>query len=87
MFYDSSSAIKLSRNHVLHDRSKHIDVRFHFHTNLTKDETVGLVHCTSQQQVVDITTKALKVDQSEKLREELGMIQVTIRCLLLINVN
>lgn len=27
---DSSSAIKLSKNPVLHGRSKHIDVRFHF---------------------------------------------------------
>ena len=27
---DSSSAIKLSKNPVMHGRSKHIDVRFHF---------------------------------------------------------
>ena len=28
--YDNSSAIKLSKNPVMHGRSKHIDVRFHF---------------------------------------------------------
>ena len=32
MFCDNSSIIKLSKNPVLHGRSKHIDVRFHFFT-------------------------------------------------------
>jgi hypothetical protein len=30
VFCDNSSTIKLSKNHVLHGRSKHIDIRFHF---------------------------------------------------------
>lgn len=30
IFCDNSSAIKLSRNPVLHGHSRHIDVRFHF---------------------------------------------------------
>ena len=30
IYCDNSSAIKLSKNPVLHGRSKHIDVRFHF---------------------------------------------------------
>lgn len=33
---DNSSTIKLSKNPVLHGRSKHIDVRFHFLRNLVK---------------------------------------------------
>ena len=35
---DSSSAIKLSKNPVMHGRSKHIDVRFHFLRDLTNVE-------------------------------------------------
>ena len=34
--YDSSSTIELSKNPVMHGRSKHIDVRFHFLRDLTK---------------------------------------------------
>lgn len=30
IFCDNSSAIKLSKNPVMHGRSKHIDIRFHF---------------------------------------------------------
>lgn len=37
---DSSSVVKTSKNPVIHGRSKHIDVRFHFLRELTKDGTV-----------------------------------------------
>ena len=42
---DNSSTIKLSKNPVMHGRSKHIDVRFHFLRNLTKEGTIEFVHC------------------------------------------
>ena len=47
MMCDNSSTIKLSKNLVMHGRSKHIDVRFHFLRNLTKEGTIELVHCGS----------------------------------------
>ncbi|KAL0420696.1 UNVERIFIED_CONTAM: Retrovirus-related Pol polyprotein from transposon TNT 1-94 [Sesamum latifolium] len=62
IYCDSSSAIKLSKNPVMHGRSKHIDVRFHFLRDLTKDGTIDLVHCRTQEQLADIMTKPLKLD-------------------------
>ena len=59
---DNSSTIKLSKNPVMHGRNKHIDVRFHFLRNLTKEGTIELVHCGSQDQVADIMTKPLKLE-------------------------
>ena len=59
---DNSSTIKLSKNPVMHGRSKHIDVRFHFLRNLTKEGTIELVHCGSQDLVADIMTKLLKLE-------------------------
>ncbi|CAI0462687.1 unnamed protein product [Linum tenue] len=55
-----NSAIKLSKNPVLHGRSKHIDVRFHFPRDLVKNETVELVCCGTREQVADIMTKIVK---------------------------
>ena len=40
VFCDNSSTIKLSKNLVMHGRSKHIDVRFHFLRDLTKERVV-----------------------------------------------
>ena len=66
---DSSSAIKLSKNPVMHGRSKHIDVRVHFLRELTKAGTVELVHCGTQEQLADVMTKPLKLNAFLKLRE------------------
>ena len=78
VYCDSNSAIKLAKNPVMHGRSKHIDVRFHFLRELVKDETIELVHCNTQEQVADVMTKPLKLDAFVKLRNLLGVCQLPI---------
>ncbi|PRQ42077.1 putative RNA-directed DNA polymerase [Rosa chinensis] len=73
VYCDNSSTIKLSKNPVMHGRSKHIDVRFHFLRQLTKDGNVELVYCNTQDQIADAMTKPLKLEVFEKLRDLLGM--------------
>ncbi|KAL6347276.1 hypothetical protein AAG906_013712 [Vitis piasezkii] len=63
---DNSSAIKLSKNPVMHGRSKHIDVRWY-------TRTVELVHCGTQEQLADVMTKPLKLDVFLNLRGLLGV--------------
>ncbi|KAK2407959.1 putative mitochondrial protein [Trifolium repens] len=70
---DNSSTIKLSKNPVLHGRSKHIDVRFHFLRDLVTDKTIDLVYCQSEDRVADIMTKSLKLEAFVKLRGLLGV--------------
>ena len=73
-FYsDSSSAIELSKNPVMHGRSKHIDIRFHFLRDLSRDGVVELVQCGSKDQLADIMTKPLKLAAFLKMRELLGV--------------
>jgi peroxiredoxin family protein len=76
IFCDNSSTIKLSRNPVMHRRNKHIDVCFHFLRDLTKEGTVELIYCGTQEQLADVMTKALKLDTFQKLRDQLGVCQV-----------
>jgi hypothetical protein len=59
IYCDNSSTIKLFKNPVKHGRSKHIDVRFHFLCDLTRDGVVTLLHCHFQKQLVDIMIKPL----------------------------
>lgn len=73
IFCDNSSTIKLSRNPVMHGRSKHIDVRFHFLRDLSRNEVIKLVHCNSEDQLSDIMTKPLKLETFLKLRDKLGL--------------
>lgn len=76
IYCDNSSTIKLSKNPVMHGRSKHIDVRFHFLRDLVTDGIVELVHCGSKEQLADIMTKPLKLEQFLKMREQLGLCSV-----------
>jgi hypothetical protein len=74
---DSSSAIKISKNPVMHGRSKHIDVMFHFLRDLVKDGVIKLEFCGTKEQVADVMTKPLKLDQFQKLRQMLGVCEVS----------
>ena len=38
IFFDNNSAITLSKNHVFHKRTKHIDIRFHFIRELVNNK-------------------------------------------------
>jgi hypothetical protein len=73
IFCDNNSTIKLSKNPVLHARRNHIDVKFHFLRDLTKDETIEIIYCKSEDEVVDIFNKSLKLELFVKLRRLLGV--------------
>ncbi|GAA0176229.1 transmembrane signal receptor [Lithospermum erythrorhizon] len=77
IYCDNSSTIKLSRNPVMHGRSKHIDVRYHFLRDQVKKGRITLEHCSSEDQVADILTKAVKVDIFLKQRAALGMMELS----------
>ncbi|WMV49921.1 hypothetical protein MTR67_043306 [Solanum verrucosum] len=53
IYCDNTSAIILSNNPVEHRRSKHIDVKYHFFCDLTKDAKIILIYCKSEEQVAD----------------------------------
>jgi hypothetical protein len=72
---DNNSSKKLSKNLVLHDKSKHIDIRFHFLRELVKDSVVNLSHCNTQDQVANIMTKP-RLEVFLKLRSLLGIYEV-----------
>ncbi|KAF2285863.1 hypothetical protein GH714_008480 [Hevea brasiliensis] len=73
IYCDSNSVIKLSKNPILYGRSKHIDVKFHFLRDLTKDGVIDIVYCRSEEQVADLFTKPLKMASFVKLRKLLGV--------------
>ncbi|CAL9031069.1 unnamed protein product [Prunus brigantina] len=73
VFCDNISAIKLSKNPVMHGRSKHIDVRFHFLRDLVGDGILELIQCSTQQQVADVLTKPLKLDVFPRMRGSPGV--------------
>ncbi|WVZ88905.1 LOW QUALITY PROTEIN: hypothetical protein U9M48_035372 [Paspalum notatum var. saurae] len=57
-----------SQNPVLHSRTKHIDVRFHFLRDHYEKGDIDLIHVVSANQLADIFTKPLEFDVFTRLR-------------------
>ena len=63
LLMDAKSAIALAKNPMHHKRSKHIDVKYHWLREHTYESgTVNLEHCSTEDMVADMMTKALGFD-------------------------
>ncbi|KAJ0960490.1 hypothetical protein J5N97_001649 [Dioscorea zingiberensis] len=56
---DNTSAISLCKNPVHHERSKHIDTRYHFVRECVEAGKMEVQHVCSEEQCADILTKPL----------------------------
>jgi hypothetical protein len=72
---DNKSTIELAKNPVHHERSKHIDVRFHSIREHIKDGEVRVVHVQSNDQAADIFAKALSKPLFENYKQMLIMMK------------
>ena len=70
---DNSSAINLSKNHIRHSHTKHIDICHHFLRDHALKGDISLDFISTDKQIADILTKPLKEDIFVKLRRELGI--------------
>lgn len=77
IFCENNSTIKLFKNLVSHDKSKHIDIRFHFLQELVRDGMVDLIHINTQEKTVDIMMKPLRLEVFLKLGGLLGVCEVS----------
>ena len=68
----NKSAIALSKNPVHHERSKHIDTRYHFIRDCVERGEVDIDHVSTAEQLADILTKALGRVRFQELRQQLG---------------
>ena len=78
IYIDSKLVIALAKNLVFHERSKHIDTRYHFNWE-TINEKVELIFVKTQGQPADIFTKSLKHEVFSVIWSQLGMITLGLR--------
>ncbi|GJT34377.1 retrotransposon protein, putative, ty1-copia subclass [Tanacetum coccineum] len=56
---DNQGAIHLSRNHVFHERTKHINVRYHFIREVLEAKTVKVLKVGTEHNAADALTKVV----------------------------
>ncbi|GJX94548.1 hypothetical protein Tco_0349134 [Tanacetum coccineum] len=76
IFCDNTSAIAISSNPVLHSRTKHIDIRYHFIRDHILKGDIELHFSPTQYQLADIFTKPLDEPTLKRLIVELGMLNI-----------
>ncbi|GKV31585.1 hypothetical protein SLEP1_g40262 [Rubroshorea leprosula] len=67
IYIDNKSAIALGKNPMFHDRSKHIDTRYHFIRECIERKDVKLAYVKTNDQIADIFTKGLKFEDFARL--------------------
>jgi hypothetical protein len=73
IYCDNKSCIKLSINLVFHDRSKHIDIRYHHLRDCVQPKTMFLQYIPTEDQDTNILTKALTRRKFEYHRDRIGV--------------
>ena len=71
IYCDNLSCVKLFENLVFHDRSKHIEIRYHFIQDQIQKGVVKLQYISTDQHITDILTKPL----AKAFRDKLGLVQ------------
>jgi len=76
---DNQSAIKLAKDPVLHQRSKHIELHMQFFRNLVHDRVIEVLYCPTNDQVAYIFTKSLTEAKFSKLQSMLGVQECVLK--------
>ena len=68
IFEDNQGTIALSKNPVNRQRSKHIDVRYHFIRSAQNASKIIIKYCSTAEMVADVMTKPISKFKLQKFR-------------------
>ena len=70
---DNQGAMKLAKNPQFHNRTKHIDIRYHFIRETIESDLVELQYVQTEDNIADILTKALPRPRHEHHMNGMGI--------------
>ena len=62
LYYENISAINISKNPIMHTKTKYIAIEYHYLRELVQDKEVRMEYMNTKEQIADIFTKALLKD-------------------------
>jgi hypothetical protein len=71
---DNQSYIKMTENHVFHDKSKHIEIRYHYIHDMVQTGAINLQYVGTDDQVAYVLTNPLSRVKFELFRDKLGIV-------------
>jgi len=73
IYCDSTAAICLSKNPILHSRAKHIEIKHHFIRDYVQKGILDIKFIDTERQWADIFTKPLTVEIFDFIKKNLNM--------------
>ena len=73
---DSKSALALAKNHVFHEHSKHIRIKYHFIRSCLDEGSIKADYINTQDHLADFLTKSLGQVKFQELHARIGMAQI-----------
>jgi hypothetical protein len=68
IYCDNTSSISISKNSVMHFKTKHIQIKYHFLLEQVAENIIRVEYVGRKEQVADIFTKPLAQESFEYLR-------------------
>ena len=76
IFEDNQGAIELAKNPKFHNRTKHIDVSFHFIRQQVNLKAIAVKYCPTENMLADVMTKGLPSITFQRFRDNLGVKEI-----------
>jgi hypothetical protein len=70
---DNQSCLKLTYNPVFHDKSKHIEMKYHYIKDMVQKGAIKLQYIITDEQTTNILTKPLSFGKFVHFRDKLGV--------------
>jgi hypothetical protein len=74
MYYDNKSTIDISKNLVMHSKTKQIPIMYHFLWEHGVEKNIRVDYVGTKEEVADIFTKPLPREAFEYIHQRLGVI-------------
>ena len=76
---DNLSAITITRDATYHARTKHINIYYHYIREKVASNEASLTYIASKDNIADIMTKAIPLENHNELKELLGITRENTR--------
>jgi hypothetical protein len=63
LYYDSQSAIYLTKDHMFHERTKHIDIKYYFIRDVIEEGKLKVCKISTHDNPADMMTKPIPVSK------------------------